>query len=165
LDRYTVSDFNGEAAMNGATDPLPASCDLSGLSGRELDDLFRRSPVGSVPDGVSDGFMLLLPGTPAGVPIGRLLRLLAWQGKIFDARSGTMLNRVLPFGLSAVKARFHPGVSRLDGKPCFVLDYSGSSRIAHGVRDEIREVAPGVRLGLVYWHGIRVGRFALKFRS
>jgi hypothetical protein len=37
--------------------------------------------------------------------------------------------------------------------------------IAAGVRDEIREVAPGLYLGLVYWMGLRVGRFALRFQG
>ena len=47
------------------------------------------------------------------------------------------------------------GLSRLDGRPCLVLDYShkehGDSLVWGGVmrmRDELREVAPGMLLGL-----------------
>jgi hypothetical protein len=130
------------------------------LSGRELDDLFRRSDAGAQPDGRAEGLFLLAPGTP-GAPVLAGLLGLAWRGKTFDAGSGTMVNRVLPIGIEAVKALVREEPSRLDRKPCHVLDYSRTSLIAGGVRDEIREVAPGLYLGLVYWMGLRVGRFAL----
>lgn len=130
------------------------------LSSRELDDLFRRSDAGARPDGRADGLFLLAPGTP-GAPVLAGLLGLAWRGKNFDAGSGTMVNRVLPIGIEAVKAHIREEPSRLDRKPCHVLDYSRTSLIAGGVRDEIREVAPGLYLGLVYWIGLRVGRFAL----
>jgi hypothetical protein len=132
------------------------------LSGRELDSLFRSSPAGAYPDGPAEGLFLLAPGTP-GAPLLAGLLGLAWRGKQFDAGTGTMVNRVLPIGIKAVKACVREEPSRLDGKPCHVLDYSRTSLIAGGVRDEIREVAPGLYLGLVYWMGLRVGRFALHF--
>jgi hypothetical protein len=131
-------------------------------SGRELDELFRHSPAGPYPDGRAEGLFLLAPGTP-GAPLLAGLLGLAWRGKQFDADTGTMVNRVLPIGIKAVKARVREEPSRLDGKPCHVLDYSRTSLIAGGVRDEIREVAPGIYLGLVYWMGLRIGRFALRF--
>jgi hypothetical protein len=134
------------------------------LPGRELDDMFRRSPAGACPDGSAEGLFLLAPGTPGGPLLARLLGL-AWRGKEFDARTGTMVNRVLPIGIKAVRARVRQENSRFDGKPCHVLDYSRTSLIAGGVRDEIREVSPGIYLGLVYWMGLRVGRFALRFRA
>jgi hypothetical protein len=134
------------------------------LSGRELDDLFRSSPAGAYPNGRAEGLFLLAPGTP-GAPLLAGLLGLAWRGKQFDANTGTMVNRVLPIGIRAVKARVREEPSRLDGKPCHVLDYSRTSLIAGGVRDEIREVAPGLYLGLVYWMGLRIGRFALRFQG
>jgi hypothetical protein len=134
------------------------------LPGRELDDMFRRSPAGACPDGSAEGLFLLAPGTPGGPLLARLLGL-AWRGKEFDARTCTMVNRVLPIGIKAVRARVRQENSRFDGKPCHVLDYSRTSLIAGGVRDEIREVSPGIYLGLVYWMGLRVGRFALRFRA
>ena len=96
--------------------------------------------------------LVLGAGLPAIFAMG--IRALSWG-------SGTMVNRVLPIGIEAVKARVREEPSRLDRKPCHVLDYSRTSLIAGGVRDEIREVAPGLYLGLVYWMGLRVGRFAL----
>ena len=54
--------------------------------------------------------------------------------------------------------------SRLDGRPCIVLDYSKTSRVAGWVRDEIREVAPRLYLGLVYVRSRRAPlRFSLRF--
>jgi len=50
-----------------------------------------------------------------------------------------------------------------DGKPCIVLDYSKTSIVAHLVRDEIREIAPGVYLGLVFLGRLHVLDFALDF--
>src|SRR3954447_3204895 len=74
------------------------------LSGRELDSLFRSSPAGAYPDGRAEGLFLLAPGTP-GAPLLAGLLGLAWRGKQFDADTGTMVNRVLPMGIKAVKAR------------------------------------------------------------
>ncbi|HET6520333.1 MAG TPA: hypothetical protein VFG47_11050 [Geminicoccaceae bacterium] len=137
--------------------------DLCRLSGRELDELFRRSPAGAVPDGEAEGVGLVLTGTPLGRPMARALRL-AWRGKVFDAAGGTLVNRVLPFRLRAVRAKVYEGRSRLDGGPCIVLDYARTSLVARMVRDEIREVAPGLYLGQSYWGGVRLFRFALRFR-
>ena len=137
--------------------------DLCRLSGAELDALFRRSPAGAVPDGEAEGVGLVLTGTPLGRPIAHALRL-AWRGKAFDAAAGTLVNRVLPLGLRAVGARVYEGRSRLDGGPCIVLDYARTSAVAWMVRDEIREVAPGLYLGQAFCGPIRFLRFALRFR-
>jgi hypothetical protein len=156
----SVGGINNRRPARGEVAEMEA---LLRLSGRELDDLFRRSDTGAPPDGRAEGLFLLAPGTP-GAPVLAGLLGLAWRGKNFDAGSGTMINRVLPIGIEAVKARVREEPSRLDRKPCYVLDYSRTSLIAGGVRDEIREVAPGLYLGLVYWMGLRVVRFALRFR-
>lgn len=133
-------------------------------SGHELDDLFRRSPAGAYPRGESEGFFLLAPGTPASRPLTALLRL-GWRGKDFDVENARVVNRILPIGLRAVRARVRVEKSRLDGQSCYVLDYAPTSIVARNVRDEIREIAPGLYLGLVYWRGLRLGRFALQFRT
>jgi len=44
-----------------------------------------------------------------------------------------------------------------------VLDYSKTSLVARQIRDEIREVAPGVFLGVVFWGHHHVVDFALDF--
>jgi hypothetical protein len=53
----------------------------------------------------------------------------------------------------------------LDGEETIVLDYSQTSLAARSVRDEIREVAPGLYLGLAFWRGRRVLHFSLRFEQ
>jgi hypothetical protein len=60
-----------------------------------------------------------------------------------------MINRG-PLGLEAVRAGVYVGESWLDGRPALVMDYCGLSRLFPDVRDELREVAPGLFLGLTY---------------
>jgi hypothetical protein len=69
---------------------------------------------------------------------------LAWQGKEFRD-DGTMINRVFGFG-RAIPANVYRGDSLLDGQPSLILDYS-NSRLWPDVRDEVREVEPGLYLG------------------
>src|SRR5207302_6586842 len=80
-----------------------------------------------------------------------------------DPAKGTLRNKILPFGLNAIIAKVYKGPSWMDGKECIVLDYSETSLVAHWVRDEIREVAPHVDLGKVYWGKKRLIDFALEF--
>ena len=49
-----------------------------------------------------------------------------------------------------VRGQLYEGPSWLDGRPSLVLDYSQTSRIYADNRDEIRQVAPGLFLGLMY---------------
>jgi len=46
-----------------------------------------------------------------------------------------------------------------------VLDYSKTSFVARLIRDEIREVAPGRFLGIVYWGKRKIANFFLVFAS
>jgi hypothetical protein len=104
---------------------------------------------------------MLLPGTALAKPIAHLVRALAWQGKVFDAERGELANSILLFRINAVRAKVLQGHSWLDGRPCIVLDYSQTSLLAPMVRDEIREIEPGLWLGLAYMWRARVLRFAL----
>lgn len=133
------------------------------MSQRQLDELFSASAAGRIPDGEATGTALVAPGTSLSPQIARFVSLLAWQGKIFDAAQGVLRNKILPFGLSAVSARVYKEASWLDGKECIVLDYSESSLVARRIRDEIREISPGVYLGKVYWGRRRLIDFALEF--
>jgi hypothetical protein len=77
----------------------------------------------------------------------RIARVL-WRGKDFCATEQMLVNRWL--GLRAIEATVSYGPSWLDGKPSLILDYSGTSRIWADVRDEMREVCPGVYVGAMY---------------
>jgi len=126
----------------------------------ELDELYRNAKR---PNSISDldgharGAMLAWRRPHAG-PIAWWLRVFGastefpWEGKSFTGTSddGTGINRVTFFGKRnwfPFKTRFDK--SFLDGKPTFVLDYSGPGNppLIRSIVDEIREVAPGLYLG------------------
>jgi hypothetical protein len=129
----------------------------------ELDQLYRETPSGPIPTGRGTGG-LLLGGNPN---INRVLagytRLALWQGKVFDPERGELRNLITPFGVEAIAAKVFVGSSWSDGKPCVVLDYAETSRVARWVRDEIRLVAPHLYLGVAYLGSVRIVHFALRF--
>ena len=133
------------------------------MSQAELDALFTASPAGEIPTGEAEGTAIIAAGSKFTAEIARAINMFAWQGKIFDPVSGTLRNKILAFGISAVIAKVYKGDSWLDGKECIVLDYSETSILAHYVRDEIRLIGPGFYLGKVYWAKDRLIDFCLKF--
>jgi hypothetical protein len=128
----------------------------------ELDELFRASPAGNIPHGRLRGTALLFPGTRLCEPLGRLTRLLLWQGKTTEDPPAALSNLVGPWGLRAVRALLSHDRSWVDGRACVLIDYSTTSTVARMVRDEIRLVAPGLYLGVVWLWRRRVGWFTLR---
>jgi hypothetical protein len=140
--------------------------ELPSLSGRELDALFAHAPAGEIPTGIGRGQALMATGSFASRPLIAMVRLLAWHGKEFDAPTHSLRNLISPFGVRAISADVYVDASRLDGRPCIVLDYSKTSRLAKWVRDEIREIEPGLYLGVVYVRSRRAPiRFSLEFAT
>jgi hypothetical protein len=139
--------------------------DLLKVSSAELDDLFRRSPAGPIPSGPMDGTVLFDPGHRLAEVAARVAHLVVWKGKVFDPVKGELRNQVSPTGIPAIVAKVYLAPSWLDGKECIVLDYSETSLVAHWIRDEIRLLAPGLYLGLVFWDKERILRFALSSPS
>jgi hypothetical protein len=135
------------------------------LSFEQLEDLFRNSEAGPIPNGIADGMAIVAPGTPMTPELAQMINVFVWKGKEFDAEHGTLTNRILPFGLNAVVAQVYRAPSWLDEKECIVLDYSKTSLIAHWVRDEIRLIGPGFYLGRVYWDKTAILHFSLDFRQ
>jgi hypothetical protein len=136
---------------------------LLAMSQAQLDDLFRGSPAGDIPNGPANGTAIIAPGTKYSGAIAEVINHFGWQGKVFDAAQGTLKNRILAFGLEAIIAKVYKGPSWLDGKECIVLDYSQTSIVAQRVRDEIRLISPGFYLGKVYWDKDRLIDFSLQF--
>ena len=136
---------------------------LLAMSQQQLDDLFKASPAGDIPNGAAKGTAIIAPGTVYSATIAEVINLFGWQGKVFDAEKGVLKNRILAFHLEAILARVYKGPSWLDGKECIVLDYSETSVVAHYVRDEIRLIGPGLYLGKVYWSKDRLIDFSLQF--
>jgi hypothetical protein len=135
---------------------------LLATSNRDLDEMFRASPPGDVPLGVLDGTTYLFPGSRLAKPLAALVRRLWWQGKVVDAGGTWLLNRVGPLSTHLIKADVYPADSWVDGRDCIVLDYSRTSFVARGVRDEIRLVAPRLYLGVVWLWRRRVAWFSLR---
>ncbi|HKV67487.1 MAG TPA: hypothetical protein VJN72_05320 [Gaiellales bacterium] len=136
---------------------------LEAMSQAELDDLFRASPAGDIPNGKADGTVLIAPGTALTETAAKLAHLLAWKGKVFDPERGELRNEVFLTGILAIQAKVYKGASWFDGGECIVLDYSHTSLVAHWIRDEIRLVAPDLYLGIVFWDHAKLIDFALRF--
>ena len=143
--------------------PLDAG-QLLAMDQKQLDALFRASPAGPTPEGVAEGTVIAGAGTPAARALAPLLGL-AWRGKVFYEPEHDLLNRILPIGLRAVRASVYRDKSWFDGKQTIVLDYSQSLLPARSIRDEIREVAPGLYLGIVYVRRMKTINFALRFST
>ena len=147
--------------------------DFLKLTSEQLDEIFRNSTPGEIPLGQGEGTAIIAPSTVVSDLIAKFVHLFSWKGKVFehdpaDPKRGMLKNRLLLLGTKAIIAQVYKGVSWFDQKECIILDYSHTSLVAQWVRDEIREVSPGVYLGIVYWgkekeHAHKLIHFALKF--
>lgn len=117
------------------------------LNPQQLNGLYISASPGAIPSGSVRGLPLTSPGSRLGVPLSRSGRLI-WQGKIFSPEQGTAVNRFA--GVRIIRGKVGYGRSVLDGRTSIILDYSTTSRLYRRYRDEIREVAPGIYLGLMY---------------
>jgi hypothetical protein len=136
---------------------------LMQMTQAQLDDLFKQSPAGPIPDGEAEGTAIIAPGTASGGAAAKFIHLFVWQGKVFDVKKGELRNKILPVGFRAIVAKVYKDTSWYDGKECIALDYSHTSLLARWVRDEIRQVGDGVYLGIVYGGKKKLIHFALKF--
>ncbi len=135
--------------------------DLAALDVDALEALYRAGALPSTLralDGSPTCRMLAIRGLDRGTPFGAIRSLAAasffpWAGKSFEASSdgdGTGINRVR-LGGSRRWFPFHTRVepSAIDGAPCILLDYdlAANPKPIRMIRDELREVAPGLFLG------------------
>jgi len=135
------------------------------MSREELDEIYRNAGPGEIPKGDTRG-TAILAGSAFSKIVASLARLFAWQGKVFDLfssdhQSGILVNKITLFSLTFIIAKVYRGQSWMDGKDTIIIDYSKTSFFAKAIRDEIREVEPGVYLGKVWWGKKRVLDFAL----
>ena len=126
------------------TDPIQQ---LLRMSPEQLDGLYRQAAAGPFPTGKARGNVLFKPGTAMAAPITKASKVV-WQGKVFNADDGTAVNRF--FGVRVIRGQVYYGESWMDGRPSIILDYQHTSLIYAKNRDEFREVAPGLFLGLMY---------------
>ena len=135
----------------------------------ELDEIYRRARPGPVPNGDTRG-TAIVAGSMFSRCIAMFARLFAWQGKVFDLfppenDKGILVNKITPLSLTFVVATVYKDKSWLDGNDTIVIDYSKTSFFCGKIRDEIREVEPGVYLGKVWWGKTRILDFALTYKT
>jgi hypothetical protein len=133
------------------------------MSKADLNELFSKSPAGEIPVDRGRGTVILAPGTRFARVVAKIAYLIAWRGKVLNPERGDLLNIVSPFGVKAIRARVYKNPSWKDERECIVIDYSKTSFVARLVRDEIREVSPGVFLGQVFWSKTNILKFTLAF--
>lgn len=121
---------------------------LKRMSLPELEALYRGAAPAPIPTEYWRGHVLAMTGSLANLREAAGNRM--WRGKTFEPATGELVNRWL-LGLDAVRARVEDGESWLDGGPTLVMDYRGTSRVIwRDMRDEVREVGPGLYLGVTY---------------
>jgi Animal haem peroxidase len=151
------------AAQAGTKIDLSDPATLVGVRMARLGTIFGTASAGPIPDGRSRGTVLLGTGGWPARLAAQVSYALLWRGKVVNARKGRLKNLISAFSVPAIAAEVYEQASWYDQKPCIVLDYSKTSLVARMVRDEIREIAPGVYLGLVFWGRHHVLDFTLDF--
>jgi hypothetical protein len=136
--------------------------DLARMSRDRLDEIFRKSQPGTIPVGRTRGTALLAPGTFIDGLLKPLIRALAWKGKVFRPESEDLKNLLSPIGFQGIRARVYQDKSWFDQKPAIIIDYSRTSMVARMVRDEIRQVVPGLYVGQIFLWKKRIGHFMLE---
>lgn len=131
----------------------------------QLDAIYQGAAAGNLPSGDTRG-TAIVAGSFLARCYARFARLFAWQGKVFDLfppnrENGILVNKISAFSLTFIVAKVYKDASWMDGKETIVIDYSTTSFFAKKIRDEIREVEPGVYLGKVWWGKTRILDFAL----
>lgn len=136
-----------------------------GLSREELDQIYKEASAGTIPSGNTRG-TAILTGSFFSKSFAAFARLFAWQGKVFDLmppdhETGILINKITPLSITFIIAKVYKQASWIDEKETIVIDYSRTSFFAMKIRDEIREIAPGLYLGKVWWGKTRLLDFAL----
>jgi hypothetical protein len=150
--------------------------DLARLAPRELALLYRAARTPKVADleGALKGRMLAIPAIGRLRIVSRLVqryagsRAFPWQGKTFWSTSegrGEGKNRVLGDRASWFRFETFVGRSRAGEFDSVHLDYDNPENPAfiRAIEDEVREVAPGLWLGLAYLKVRGKARLALYF--
>lgn len=137
----------GTAGAQATAGPGVTGERLQRMNAGELDARYRAAAPGAQPRGRVHGLPIVSPGSAMGPTMSRVARVV-WQGKVFRDDGATAVNRF--FGVRAIAGKLSYGPSWRDGRPSLILDYQGTSLVYGRYRDEIRQVAPGVYLGLMY---------------
>lgn len=154
-DPATVAAQPGPASVPAVRSAEQLAC----LPPCALEGIYRGATAGAIPIGFLNG-IAVPPARKPGSELRKRVTNKLWLGKEFRADQ-TLVNHWR--GMKAIKARVCLGPSWIDGRPAIVMDYRGSSLVWHNVRDEMREVAPGVYLGLMFRRRPCQPRFRMYF--
>ena len=137
--------------------------ELAQLGPEELMRLYREAKTPRVEDleGALEGRMLAMPAAHGLPVVPALLRRFAatgafpWQGKTFKTLApgrGEGVNRVLGNRWDLFRFETSVGTSRAGAFDAVHLDYDnpGNPGLIRAIKDEVREIAPGLWLGLAY---------------
>jgi hypothetical protein len=132
------------APLSARESPILSLDQLAHMTWPELERLYREADAGAIPQGYAAGKAIYNPCSPFAGLHSRVTGAL-WHGKVFDNTDCSLVNQWA--GFRAIHARVAYGPSCLDGKNSIVMDYGETSLVWADVRDEVREVAPGLYLG------------------
>ena len=141
-----------------------------GMEREELDEIYKNCDhAGTIPRGEMRG-TAIVAGSSLSRTLAKIARMFAWQGKVFDifaadGTAGVLVNKVTFFSVTFIVAKVYRDKSWMDGEETIVIDYSTTSFFCRKVRDEIREIEPGVYLGKVWWGKTRILDFALSAKA
>lgn len=113
----------------------------------ELEALYRAGTIFEPKQGFHEARAFPKPDSQFPVWRSELLNLV-WKGKHLYPEQGFMLNQVGKKQI--VAAEISKDVSWLDGKPSVIFDYANGPKWASKARDEVRQIAPGLYLGVMY---------------
>jgi hypothetical protein len=139
---FTAAAARADEAVPDAT--ILSLDQLAHMSWPELERLYREADAGAIPQGYAVGKAIYNPCSRFAGLHSRVTGAL-WHGKVFDNADCSLVNQWA--GFRAIHAHVAYGSSCLDGKTSIVMDYGETSLIWADVRDEVREVAPGLYLG------------------
>lgn len=153
------------SALAGGEPPALTPEALTAMGYDELEALYRAASASCQAATIPCGY---LPGRAIYCSTEKLSKVksavsaLSWKGKHFSSEEPILVNQWLVG--KAVKANVSLGESWLDGQPAIVMDYQGKSPLIwRNVRDEVREVAPGLYLGAMFQRGCGDARFRMFF--
>ena len=140
------TDYGGGCTLYPGNREATIAALRDNCSAEQQDQIFRAASRGTVPRGVTNGWVTRPPAIEGIAPA-------LWIGKTFNTGpdGGTLTNRITAAGTPGFPANVFTGPARLDGRDAWLLDYAPS--ITPQVLDEIREVTPGVWFGYSWWRG------------
>jgi hypothetical protein len=140
-----ISLFIASSSVAAEPAAITSMDELVRMNECQLLDLYAKAEPGPVPSGYVPGRAIVKPGKRTTVAKSNLLTHV-WQGKYFD--DDIMTNRI--FGMKFIKGQVTQETSWLDGRPVNAIDYSQTSHLFKPYRDEFREMAPGIYLGVMW---------------